>query len=419
MSSKALVTTNLNKTYFVYNKPHHRLLQRFSNRFAPRGVTVLDDVNIDIQKGEIIGIVGRNGAGKTTLLRILSGIMQPTSGTVQTTGRVGSILDLGFGLIGELSGLDNIYFIASLKEMPRDQVNKKLQTILDFCELGDSIHDPVLHYSTGMKMRLAYSISTHLDPDMLIIDEALAVGDEGFQHKCFEHLRSLSKQGVTIIFVSHSSQTIQEFCDRALLLEAGKVMKEGSPESVIQSYHRLIFASTSGKPPEEFDAPESSTEQSSEFNPTLTSNRTEYPSLGARIHHVRLEDMHGKQVNLINARTSYRYTYQVTFEQAFSQVRFGMLIKSMTGFEIGGSETSHLYTSVKAGETYTISFPFQCNLNPGSYYLNAGALSQVDGKEVFVARIIDAVKFQVKPNDLHQTGLVDFGIDPTITQCSI
>lgn len=427
MSSRALTAENLVKTYVEFRDPSHRFLQRFSKRFEPKQTPILKGIDLHLDKGEILGIVGANGAGKTTLLRVLSGIIEPTSGRLESYGRICPILDLGFGLADEMTGLENIYFVAALRGFTRRDVSRRLDQIIEFAAIGDAVNEPIQHYSAGMKMRLAYAISTHLDPEVLIIDEALAVGDEGFQHKCFEHLRQLADDGVGIILVSHSSQTIQEFCDRAMLLDQGEAIQSGKPSKVIESFHRLLFAPPegrgdvrgtilSGKPTESQNpVSENVTPQQALYDSGITTNPTFYPDQGAVLKHITLKDKSGQCVNLVAARASYDYQYTVTFSRGFQNVRFGMLIKSMTGFEIGGSETGHIKMSVTAGETIRINFPLTCNLNPGTYYLNAGVLASVNGKETFVARVIDALKFRVLPNDFHQTGQVDFGIDPKIT----
>ena len=204
---------------------------------------VLDGVSLGpLERGTVTGLLGPNGAGKSTLLRVLSGILLPTEGEIIANGQICPVLDLGFGMVEDLTGLDNIYFVGSLRGFTKKEMAARLDEIIAFADIGDAIHDSIQHYSTGMKMRLAYAVSTHLDPDVLVIDEALAVGDEGFQHKCFEHLRSLAKSGVAIIIVSHSSQAIQELCSRAILLDDGEVITEGEPARVIEAYHALLFS---------------------------------------------------------------------------------------------------------------------------------------------------------------------------------
>jgi lipopolysaccharide transport system ATP-binding protein len=257
------------------------------------------------------------------------------------------------------------------------------------------------------------------------------VGDEGFQHKCFEHLRKLANQGVGIIFVSHSSQAIRELCDRAILLDKGELLESGEPSRVIESYHRLLFAPEQDRPAvrdsilgdknektEELGTEASIKSQAATYDPQLSSDPTTYPDQGATISNITILDSGDQAANLLVARRQYRYQFDVSFSRSFTKVRFGMLIKSLTGFEIGGSETSGLKIEASAGEALRLNFPFTCNLNPGNYYLNAGVLAHIDGEETFVARVIDALQFKVLPNEYHQTGQVDFGIDPEILKVS-
>ena len=433
MSSRKLLlkATGLGKTYSSYRVPSHRLLHRFSDKYRPQQTRILNDLDLELHEGEVVGILGCNGAGKTTLLRILSGILLPSEGELLTTSRICPVLDLGFGMVDDLTGRDNIYFVGSLRGFTHREMGKRIEQIISFASIGTAIDDPIQHYSTGMKMRLAYAVSTHLDPEIMIIDEALAVGDEGFQHKCFEHLRQLANQGVGIVFVSHSSQAIRELCDRAILLDQGELLQTGEPSRVIESYHRLLFAPeaertdirTSILHNQDRDNDPSidkvqSDKQQAIFDPSLSSEPVVYPEQGASLSGFTITDGSGKKVNLLLARQQYRYQFKVTFSEELFNVRFGMLIKSLTGFEIGGSETSHQRTQVSAGETLTLSFPFTCNLNPGNYYMNAGVLAPIDGEETFVARVIDALQFKVLPNEYHQTGQVDFGIDPEIQRTS-
>jgi lipopolysaccharide transport system ATP-binding protein len=413
---------NLHKRFAHFENPSDRMLRRFKSAEPKSESHVLSNINFTLKQGEVIGIVGGNGAGKTTLLRVLSGILPPSDGSVETNGRVCPILDLGFGLVDDISGIENIFFIGSLRGFTKKDIQQRLEQITNFADLGAAIEDPIKHYSTGMKMRLAYAVSTHLDPDILIIDEALAVGDEGFQHKCFEHLRSLAKRGVGIVLVSHSSQTIQEFCDRALLLDQGECILSGNPAKVIEAYHHLLFATPEHRTSTRqaileqrasATDPNLNTEETTLLDPTLSADSKVYAEQGASISNVSL--MSGtEEVNLLHSRQTYTYQFDVKFDRNLDQVRFGMLIKSITGFELGGSETSHLRKNVRAGDNMRIQFRLQCNLNPGNYFLNAGVLALQDGEETFVARVIDAIQFKVLPNEFHQTGQVDFNIHADI-----
>jgi lipopolysaccharide transport system ATP-binding protein len=423
MSSDLLLSArNVGKVFSAYDAPSHRLFHPFAKKFAPNQSRILRDVSLDLHAGEIVGILGRNGAGKSTLLRVLSGILPPSEGEIITDSKICPVLDLGFGMVEDLTGLDNIYFVGSLRGFTKKEMVGRLAEIIAFADIGDAINDPIQHYSTGMKMRLAYAVSTHLDPDVLVIDEALAVGDEGFQHKCFEHLRALSKSGVAIVIVSHSSQAIQELCHRAILLDDGEVITEGEPARVIEAYHALLFSPDSeieNTRQSIVDLSKDVSSDSSAFDPGITSKAIKYPELGASINNIQILDSDGKPVNLLVSRAHYEYSFEVTFTEKFAKLRYGMLIKSITGFEIGGSETSHLLASAQKGDGVKVNFPFCCNLNPGTYFMNAGVLAPLNGEETFIARVIDALQFKVLPNHYHQTGQVDFGIKPQISGLNI
>lgn len=236
---------NLSKAYRIYERPEDRLIQMATlgrvRRFTE--FPALTDISLDIRRGETVGIVGRNGCGKSTLLQIICGILQPTSGTVDVKGRIAALLELGAGFNGEFTGRENVYMNGAILGFSRDEMDARFEQIAAFAGIGDFIERPVKTYSSGMFVRLAFAVATAVEPDILVVDEALAVGDEAFQRKCFARIEAIKERGGTVLFVSHAASMIVQLCDRAVLLDGGEKILEGQPKRVTAQYQRLIYAS--------------------------------------------------------------------------------------------------------------------------------------------------------------------------------
>ncbi|WP_407932046.1 ABC transporter ATP-binding protein [Dissulfurimicrobium hydrothermale] len=230
----------IGKAYKRYRKKSGRFLEWLGLGVHHELKWVLRDVSFEVQPGEAVGIVGVNGAGKSTLLKIVTGTVKSTTGTVEVGGRVSALLELGMGFHPDFTGRENVYMAAQLKGMTRDEVTAKMREIEEFAEIGDYIDQPVRVYSSGMQVRLAFSVATCVRPDILIVDEALSVGDAAFQHKSFDRIRSFSDRGTTLLFVSHSPAMVKTLCDRALLLDTGLLVKDDSPDAVLDYYNALI-----------------------------------------------------------------------------------------------------------------------------------------------------------------------------------
>lgn len=249
MSSEiAIKVDNLSKCYHIYEKPQHRLLQmiyRGRKQFG-REFWAVKDVSFTIKKGETVGIIGRNGGGKSTLLQMICGTLNPTSGQITTHGRIAALLELGSGFNPEFTGRENVYLNASVLGLTTEEINLRFADIVAFADIGDFIHQPVKTYSSGMMVRLAFAVIAHVDADILIIDEALAVGDAFFTQKCMRFLRQFMKNG-TVLFVSHDTSSIKNLCNYVVWLEKGRVMHEGSPKDVCALYLEAFYEAQQGK----------------------------------------------------------------------------------------------------------------------------------------------------------------------------
>lgn len=446
MSSEiAIKVDNLSKCYQIFSNPRDRLKQFILPRVQQSvGVEpkhyfkefwALKNVSFEINKGETVGIIGRNGSGKSTLLQMICGTLTPSAGTVQTHGRVAALLELGSGFNPEFSGRENVYMNGALLGLSTEEVDQRFDEIAAFADIGSFIEQPVKTYSSGMYVRLAFAVAINVAPDVLIVDEALAVGDEPFQRKCYSKIERIRDAGATILLVTHAAATITQMCTRALLLDNGSRLFMGSPKLAVESYYRLIYSSNESievikqelrlKDQKQFpvdttvnqlasgfpDASPSEEALSSQmvlpdralterWDPGLKPLSTlEYESNGARILNVRIENARGEKVNVLTPNAVYWYCYEVNFQRAAENVYFGMLIKTTTGNDLGAIG-SHPFgqsiSSVVTGGSYTVRFPFHNVFSPGTYFMNAGCSGTIAGSDVFLHRIIDAIAFRVE-----------------------
>jgi len=433
----AIKVENLTKIYKLYDSPQDRLKEAFNplRKKYHRDFHALHDVSFEVKKGETVGIIGRNGSGKSTLLKIITGVLTPTSGSVTLKGKISAILELMAGFNPLMTGKENIYFNGTLNGDSKNEIEARFDSILEFAEIGEFIHQPVRTYSSGMSARLGFAMAIHVDPDILIIDEALSVGDEAFQRKCFSRIHAFREQGKTILFVSHSAANIIELCQTAHLFDAGEHLLSGHPKSVVSRYQKLIYASPDSRrklreeiratPAEELENSQTarvdavsapSPKMPRGLTPLYDSNllpksTISYEPRGVFISGPDIRTPEGEQVNILVRGEEYVYTYTVSFEETIENVRFGMLIKTVSGLELGGMVSypqNRPSSDVKKNALLRVRFPFRCVFLPGTYFLNAGVVGTIDGDEVFLHRLIDALMFKVQPEpDLLPTCMVD------------
>ena len=245
-SDFAIKVEHVDKVYKLYEKPSDRLREALGlSRCRHTDHSALKDVNMTIRKGETVGIIGTNGSGKSTILKIITGVLSPTAGTVTVNGRISALLELGAGFNMEYNGIDNIYLNGTMIGFSEKEIDEKLGSILDFADIGEYIYQPVKTYSSGMFVRLAFAVAINIDPEILIVDEALSVGDVFFQAKCYHKFEEFKEMGRTILFVSHDLSSIAKYCDRVVLLNQGIKLGEGGPKEMIDAYKRFWLASMS------------------------------------------------------------------------------------------------------------------------------------------------------------------------------
>jgi lipopolysaccharide transport system ATP-binding protein len=427
----AIKVHNLAKQYKLYNQPLDRLkesLNPFGKKYH-RDFHALNKINFEIKKSETVGIIGKNGSGKSTLLKLITGVLSPSKGRVLVHGKISAILELGAGFNPEMTGVENVYLNTSINGMTKEQTDKKIQDIIDFAELGDFIHQPLRTYSSGMKARLAFAVSINVEPDILIVDEALSVGDAAFTRKCFAKMEEIRKSGATILFVSHSEGSIVSLCSRAIWIHNGQMVLDGTPKLVTGLYMKnvnkqqiniaeinkeylTLNALEQSNPVSEKKVLKKSEASSQEeyFDPKISSKSMIcYEEKGAKISEVKITTLAGKKVNVLTQGREYIFQYHVDLEDNRNEVLCAMLLKDSKGINLGGGHypKRHSYIQLNKGSV-AFKWKWRCNLLSGEYFINCGISTADD----FLHRIVDAYMFKVRNNetDTCAYGPIDFKI---------
>ena len=450
----AIKVENLSKCYHIYDQPRDRLKQMILPRLQRavgmqpkqyfREFWALKDVSFEVKKGETVGIIGRNGSGKSTLLQMICGTLNPTSGSIQTHGRIAALLELGSGFNPEFTGRENVYLNGSVLGLSSAEIDTRFDDIAAFADIGEFMERPVKTYSSGMYVRLAFAVQAMVDPDILVVDEALAVGDEKFQRKCFARLEELKSEGSSILFVSHSSGSIVELCQTTLLLDHGTRLMFGPSPDAIRAYQKLLYASldtqerlirellaeeqvgrkqndhqnSPGLPiedvlhhPHQIETTATPDEQFTDaYDPGLVPETTTvYPTQGAVIESIQITNASGQIVNVLQSGETYHFVVTARFLADFSGVYFGVHIKSVSGVVITGQrfpEEGCYLENVTAGHSCKASFAFRMDLLPGAYFAGGGIWSRAEPN--CAHRIIDALMFRVCPvKSIKSFGYVD------------
>jgi lipopolysaccharide transport system ATP-binding protein len=353
-----ITITNLGKAYKQYANRWSRLAEWVTPGQRPRHSIkwVLQEINFTVNPGEAVGIIGINGAGKSTLLKMITGTTQPTTGGVHITGRVAAMLELGMGFHLDFTGRQNVIMAGQLLGYSMEEIARLMPEIEDFADIGDYIDQPVRVYSSGMQMRLAFSVATAHRPDVLIIDEALSVGDAYFQHKSFDRIREFRKQGTTLLIVSHDKGAIQSICDRAILLNAGKLAMEGKPEAVMDYYNALLADHKNQTVKQDVTADGKIQTISGTGEVTLTD--------------VALLDAAGHQIEMVAVGQPVSLRVTATCNAQVQELVVGYMIKDVLGQAIFGTNTHHhkrKLQNLRGDESIEFNFDFQANLGPGTY----------------------------------------------------
>ena len=423
MSDTAIKISNLTKIYKLYDRNRDRLKDSLglSKKANYKEHYALKNVDMEVKTGESVGIIGVNGSGKSTILKIITGVLNATSGDVQINGRISALLELGAGFNMEYTGLENVYLNGTMMGFTEKEIDERLQDILDFADIGDFVHQPVKTYSSGMFVRLAFAVAINIDPEILIVDEALSVGDVFFQAKCYHKFEEFKKLGKTILFVSHDLTSIAKYCDRVILLNKGVKLAEGNPKDMVNMYKKLLVHQLDEETLEDVSGKSAIGEKSEdksawknnfEVNPTVT----DYGERQAEIVDFAIIDQYGAYSSIIEKNSVYKVKAKIHFHETVKNPIFTITIKNKQGTDITGTNTmfERIETgTVNAGEERIVTYEQQMNLQGGDYLLSLGCTGYVGDNFVVYHRLYDLVSFNVL-SDKNTVGFFDMNSKITV-----
>ena len=422
-NNTAIKITNLTKIYKLYARNRDRLKDSLglSKKTTYKEHYALKNVDMEVKTGESVGIIGVNGSGKSTILKIITGVLNATSGDVQINGRISALLELGAGFNMEYTGLENVYLNGTMMGFTEKEIDERLQDILDFADIGDFVHQPVKTYSSGMFVRLAFAVAINIDPEILIVDEALSVGDVFFQAKCYHKFEEFKKMGKTILFVSHDLTSIAKYCDRVILLNKGVKLAEGNPKDMVNMYKKLLVHQLDEETLEDVSGKSAIGEKSEdekawknnfEVNPTVT----DYGERQAEIVDFAIIDQYGAYSSIIEKGSVYKVKAKIHFHETVKNPIFTITIKNKQGTDITGTNTmfERIETgTVNAGEERIVTYEQQMNLQGGDYLLSLGCTGYVGDNFVVYHRLYDLVSFNVL-SDKNTVGFFDMNSNITV-----
>lgn len=378
MGDIAIKVDQVSKVYHLYNRQRDRLKDalNLTKKKCYREHFALDKLDFEIKKGETVGIIGTNGSGKSTILKIITGVLNPTGGEVTVDGRISALLELGAGFNMEYTGIENVYLNGTMIGFTDEEIDERLSDILEFADIGDFVNQPVKTYSSGMFVRLAFAVAINIDPEILIVDEALSVGDVFFQSKCYRKFEEFKEQGKTILFVSHDLSSIAKYCDRAVLLNKGKKVMEGTPKEAIDRYKMALVEQEEAQCRENASLWESkgaggTWHESLSLNP----DTLEYGDKKAEIVDFAIVDKTGKVTNIIEKGDLCTIKMKVRFAEDVTEPVFAFTLKNLMGIEITGTNTMLEKQGVeprKAGDVQSVAFTQRMILQGGEYLLSLG-----------------------------------------------
>ena len=427
MSEYAIQVKNVSKLYKLYDKSSDRVkdaLGLSGRKKLYKEHYALHDMNFDIKKGECVGIIGTNGAGKSTILKIITGVLNPSEGEVIIDGRISALLELGAGFNQEYTGIENVYLNGTMIGFTREEIDEKMDDILAFADIGDFVYQPVKTYSSGMFVRLAFAVAINIEPEILIVDEALSVGDVFFQAKCYRKFEEFKQAGKTIVFVSHDLSSIQKYCDRAILLNKGRKMDEGTPKKIIDLYKKVLVNQVD----DEGNAVEGSAHQMTDaieakgadwkshfqINPSIN----EYGEGIAEIIDFAIMDERGTLTATITKGTKFKICSKVKFHKDVHDPIFTYSFKNVQGVTITGTNTMFekvFVEEAKAGECYVATFEQEMTLQGGEYLLSISCTGYQSGEFKAYHRLYDVLNVTVI-SDKNTVGFYDMNSDVFVEQ---
>jgi len=399
MSDFAINIEHISKVYKLYRGRADRLKDalHLTRRQTYQDYYALSDVNFTVQKGETVGLIGTNGAGKSTLLKIVTGVLTPSGGQVEVNGRISALLELGAGFNNEYTGLENIYFNGTLLGYTREQMEERVPRIIEFAGIGDYINQPVKMYSSGMFARLAFAMAINVEPDILIVDEALSVGDIYFQSKCFKKMDEIKKNGTTVLLVTHDMSSVVKYCDRVVVLNHGKVVKEGNPKEMVDIYKKILV--------NQYDENKTGNAQKLSVGKDtwmsrlrLNNENVLYGSGKARIVDFGLFDENGNITGLILKKRIFTIKMKVEFMEDVEYPIFAFTVKNVRGAEVTGTNTMFERLEVplaRTGEIYVVTFQQKALLQGGEYLLSFGCTGYENAEFTAYDRMYDVVNLTI------------------------
>lgn len=410
--NSVIEVNSVTKVYKLYEKPIDRLkesLNPFHKEYHKK-FYALDRISFQVEKGETVGIIGTNGSGKSTILKIITGVLSPTTGEVNVIGTISALLELGAGFNMDYTGIENIYMNGTMMGFSKSDMDQKLQEILDFADIGDFVYQPVKTYSSGMFVRLAFALAINVEPEILIVDEALSVGDVFFQSKCYQRMEEIRKKGTTILMVTHDMGSIIKYCDRVVLLNRGQFVAEGKAGAMVDLYKKILAGQLDALEEDLKDGYQkletASVNKGSDGSLmresiTLNSNRTEYGDGRAEVYDIGLYDAKGNLTNLLLKGETFTIKERIRFQSDIQGPIFTYTIKDKKGMDLTGTNTLFEGSDVrpvKKGDEYEVAFTQKMTLQGGEYLLSVSCTGFENGEHVVYHRLYDIANITVISN---------------------
>ena len=422
MSETAIRVADVTKIYKLYDNPKDRLKESLglTRKKCYQEHYALNHINFEVKKGETVGIIGTNGSGKSTMLKLITGVLTPSSGEIQVDGRISALLELGAGFNMEYTGIENIYLNGTMIGFSRNEIDEKMQEILDFADIGEFVHQPVKSYSSGMFVRLAFAVAININPEILIVDEALSVGDVFFQAKCYRKFEEFKQQGKTILFVSHDLGSITKYCDRAILLNKGEKIFEGTPKETVDIYKKVLVNQFE---PSELETDEDANDitkfskdkdwkKSIQVNPELI----EYGEKSAEIIDYALLDENGLITNTFMKGTVFSVRMKIQAHKEVKEPIFAFTIKNLQGIELTGTNTTYEKVQdppMEPGDIREVTFTQRLDLQGGEYLVSLGCTGYQDGDFQVFHRLYDVCSLTVI-SDKNTVGYYDMNSEVSL-----
>ena len=408
----AISVQGVSKIYKLYDKPIDRLKEAVSltHKSYHRDFFALSDISFDVKKGETVGIIGTNGSGKSTILKIITGVLSPTTGTAEVSGNISALLELGAGFNSEYTGLENIYMNGTMMGFSREEMQRRMDDILRFADIGDFVNQPVKTYSSGMFVRLAFALAINVDPEILIVDEALSVGDVFFQAKCYRRMEEMMKNGTTILMVSHDMGSIIKYCDKVVLLNRGHFVAQGEAGKMVDLYKKILANQTDElaealieQKKEALGLPvgEVHTDKSMKERMNLNPEVQEYGDGRASFEDFGTLDARGNVTNLLLKEEMFTIRERVRFHAPIENPIFTYTLRDKKGTDITGTNTMFEGADIKPvkdGDVYTVSFRQKMNLQGGEYLLSMSCTGYENGEHVVYHRLYNVLSLTVISN---------------------